>query len=244
MVSPHHRPRIVLLCGMLGITKCLGWEYFKGVRPMLESMEFDVLVPQLPWGQTIERRASFLADQLEDESGPFHLIAHSMGGLDARYYITHLGGHEKVASLITLATPHRGSTAADHEMQTWYSPYRHLPAMAGLTLAAMQQFNDQTPNHRNVIYRGYSAARRITELPWLTRRFGRLIAEVEGENDSQVSVTSARWGEHPGTLEADHFELIGLNIWLNPFSRRPRFDHLPVYRDIAQWITRYETVRT
>jgi len=228
---------------MLGITKCLGWEYFKGVRPMLENMGFDVVVPRLPWGQNIKRRAGFLADQLKHESGPFHLVAHSMGGVDARYYITHLGGHEKTASLTTLATPHRGSTAADHEMQTWYSPYRHLPAIADLTRPAMQQFNDQTPDHRDVIYRSYSAARRINELPWLTRHFGRLIAEVEGENDSQVSVASAQWGEHSGTLEADHFELIGLNIWLNPFSRRQHFEHMPAYRDIAAWITQYEAMQ-
>jgi len=210
---------------------------------MLESMGFDVVVPRLPWGQNIKRRAGFLAGQLKHESGPFHLIAHSMGGVDARYYITRLGGHEKVASLTSLATPHRGSSAADYEMQTWHSLYRHLPAVTDLTRASMRQFNDRTPDHGDVIYRGYSAARRIHELPWLMRRFGRLIAAVEGENDSQVSVTSAQWGEHLGTLEADHFELIGMNIWLNPFSRRPRFDHLPVYRDIAAWITRYEAMR-
>ena len=211
---------------------------------MLEGMGFDVAVLGMPWGQTIERRAKFLADQLEHESGPFHLIAHSMGGLDARYYITRLDGHEKVSSLTTMATPHHGSTAADHEIQTWYSPYRHLPAVGNLTRSAMQQFNARTPNHGSVTYRSYSAARRINELPWLTRRFGRLIAAVEGENDSQVSVTSAQWGKHLGTLEADHFELIGMNIWLNPFSRRSRFDHLPVYRDIAVWIMQYETVWT
>jgi len=244
LTSKEDRPRIVLLCGMLGITKCLGWEYFKGVRPMLERMGFNVIVPQSPWGQTIKRRAEFLADQLNRESAadskPFHLIAHSMGGVDARYYITHLGGYKKTASLTSLATPHRGSTAADHEMQTWYSPYRYLPAIANLTREAMQQFNDRTPDHKDVLYRSYSAARPIHCLPWLTRRFGRLIAEVEGENDSQVSVTSAQWGEYLGTLEADHFELIGMNIWLNPFSARSRFDHLSVYRDIATWVTQYE----
>jgi len=238
------RPRIVLLCGMLGITKCLGWEYFRDVHPMLEGMGFGVVVPQLPWGQNIKRRAGFLADQLKHESEPFHLIAHSMGGLDARYYITRLGGHKKVASLTSLASPHRGSTAADYEMQTWHSLYRHLPAVTDLTRASMQQFNNRTPDHRDVIYRSYSAARSINKQPWLTRRFGRLIAEVEGENDSQISVASARWGEHQSTLEADHFELIGMNIWLNPFSGRPRFDHLPVYRDIAAWITQYEASRT
>ncbi len=210
---------------------------------MLERLGFDVVIPRLPWGQSIERRATYVAEQLKGESGPLHLVAHSMGGMDARYYITHLDGYKKTVSLTTLATPHRGSTAADHEMQTWYSPYRHLPAVADLTRTSMRQFNDRTPNHGDVIYRGYAAARSIHELPWLTRRFGRMIAKNEGENDSQVSVISAQWGEHQGTLKADHFELIGMNIWLNPFSRRPRFDHLPVYRDIAAWITRYEASR-
>jgi len=225
---------------MLGITRFPGFEYFKGVRSVLGEMGFDVLIPQLPWGQTIQRRAEYLANQLKYESGPFHLIAHSMGGVDGRYYITHLGGHKKTASLTTLATPHRGSIIADHEMQTWYSPYRHLPAVANLTLSAMQAFNARTPNHRDVTYRSYSSSRRIHELPWFTRRFGRLIEGVEGRNDSQVSVTSAQWGEHLRTLEADHFELIGMNIWLNPFSCRPRFNHLPVYREIAAWIAQHD----
>ncbi len=238
--APFHRPRIVLLCGMLGIPRFLWWEYFQDVRPMLENMGFVVVVPRLPWGQNIKRRAEFLAERLKHESGPFHLIAHSMGGLDARYYITHLGGHEETTSLTTLATPHRGSTAADHEIQTWY---RYLPAITDLTRRAMQQFNDRTPDHSDVFYRSYSAARRINELPWLMRRFGRLIAKVEGQNDSQVSVASAQWGEHLRTLEADHFELIGMNIWLNPLSHRSRFEHLPVYQDIAAWIAQYEASR-
>jgi len=236
----RRQPRIVLLCGMLGIAKLLYWEYFKGVRPMLEGMGFNVLVPQLPWGQTIQRRAEFIAHQLKDESGPFHLIAHSMGGLDARYYITHMGGHEKTASLTTLATPHRGSVVADHEMETWHSPYRHLPAVPNLTRSAMKEFNARTPDQGSVIYRSYSASRDIHDLPWFTRRFGRLIDKIEGKNDSQVSIASARWGEHVRTLAADHFELIGMNIWLNPFSRRTHFDHLPVYRDIAAWIAHYD----
>ena len=38
-----------------------------------------------------------------------NIIAHSKGGLDAKYMITHLGMEERVASLTTLCTPHRGS---------------------------------------------------------------------------------------------------------------------------------------
>jgi len=239
--EPEEKIRVVLLCGMLGITRLLWRDYFHGVRPLLEAQGFDVLIPQLPFGQSIEIRARFLAEYLSGLNGPLHLIAHSMGGVDARFYISHLGGHQKVASLTTLASPHRGSSAADHEMKTWYSPYRHFPAVADLTREAMAEFNRQTPDADNVVYLSYSASRKHAELPWLTRGFARLIDAVEGENDSQVSIESSIWGKHIATLPCDHFELIGLNLWLNPFRRRTPFDHLPVYHNIGEWIRHFET---
>lgn len=41
-----------------------------------------------------------------------NIIAHSKGGLDAKYMITELGMEDSVASLTTLCTPHRGSILA------------------------------------------------------------------------------------------------------------------------------------
>src|SRR5215207_1645661 len=42
------------------------------------------------------------------------IIAHSMGGLDARHMIAELGmGAERVAGLLTVTCPHRGSPYAD-----------------------------------------------------------------------------------------------------------------------------------
>ena len=41
-----------------------------------------------------------------------NLIAHSKGGLDAKWMIEHLDMAEKVASLTTLCTPHQGSPVA------------------------------------------------------------------------------------------------------------------------------------
>ncbi len=236
MPLPPRKPRIVLLCGMLGIARLGPWEYFSGVRPMLEDEGFEVMTPRSPWGQPIARRARAIAEQLRDIPGPLHLIAHSMGGLDARFFITHLDGSERVASLTTLASPHRGSSAADHVLRRAWSPWRWLPAVRDLTREAMAAFNERTPDRPGVAYRSYSAARPVPEQPWLARRFGRVIEREEGANDSQVSVTSAQWGEHAGTLKADHFELIGMNIWLNPLRRRAPFDHLPLYGEIAAWI--------
>jgi triacylglycerol lipase len=47
------------------------------------------------------------------DASKVHIIAHSMGGLDARYVISKLGYGDRVASLTTISTPHRGSAIAD-----------------------------------------------------------------------------------------------------------------------------------
>jgi pimeloyl-ACP methyl ester carboxylesterase len=47
-----------------------------------------------------------------DESGSVIVVAHSMGGLVARYWIAKLGGHQVCRALMTLGTPHRGAPKA------------------------------------------------------------------------------------------------------------------------------------
>ena len=45
-----------------------------------------------------------------------HLVGHSMGGIIARNYVQLRGGEDKVASLICLGSPHRGSKLASFSM--------------------------------------------------------------------------------------------------------------------------------
>lgn len=47
------------------------------------------------------------------DASKVHIIAHSMGGLDSRFLISQLGYGDRVASLTTISTPHRGSNIAD-----------------------------------------------------------------------------------------------------------------------------------
>ncbi len=49
----------------------------------------------------------------ETNSEKVVLIAHSQGGLDSRYMISTLGYGDRVALLVTVATPHRGTSVAD-----------------------------------------------------------------------------------------------------------------------------------
>ena len=202
-------------------------------------MGLRVLVPSLPRVSSIEKCAAALAKQLQHEQGPLHLVAHSMGGLDARYWITHLGGGDKVASLTTLATPHRGSAAADFVCSR-LSPFRLLTGVQNMTTENMSKFNARTPDLPHICYRSYSAMRPPGDQPWIVRRYGRHIQQQEGDNDAQVSVASAKWGKHIATLPCDHYELILRDFRFNPFSTRIPFDAVPVYREIATWILSQE----
>jgi pimeloyl-ACP methyl ester carboxylesterase len=63
---------------------------------------------------SIEALALQLKRTIDDRvrGGRIDVIAHSMGGLVARFYAQHLGGARRVDRLITLGTPHRGSYGA------------------------------------------------------------------------------------------------------------------------------------
>lgn len=41
-----------------------------------------------------------------------HVVGHSLGGLVARYYVQRMGGDNRVHTLVTLGTPHRGTMTA------------------------------------------------------------------------------------------------------------------------------------
>ena len=67
-----------------------------------------------PLTSDVRVAAAWLAEEVESlvaETGyeRIHVIGHSLGGLIARYYITRLGGQERVHTLVTLGTPHGGT---------------------------------------------------------------------------------------------------------------------------------------
>ena len=63
---------------------------------------------------SIEALALRLKRELDERvgGGRIDLVAHSMGGLVARFYVQQLGGERRVDRLVTLGTPHRGTHAA------------------------------------------------------------------------------------------------------------------------------------
>lgn len=58
-------------------------------------------------------RVGRAVERLRDEHGSrVDVVAHSMGGLAARWYVEHAGGAANVDDLVTLGTPHQGSRLA------------------------------------------------------------------------------------------------------------------------------------
>ena len=84
----------------------------------LTAAGYAVLRDDVPGVDSVAVRAAALGTQIDafmaaNHLDHVHIIAHSMGGLDARYLISTLHYAAKVKSLTTLSTPHRGSPLAD-----------------------------------------------------------------------------------------------------------------------------------
>jgi len=165
------------------------------------------------------------------------VIAHSMGGLDARYMISKLGMDDKVAALISITAPHRGSAYAD-----WC--VRHLgqrlggfqlmnllgldvQAVSDLTTESCRRFNDEVMDSPKVRYFSVSACRPWHRVPPFAMHSFKVIYDIEGENDSLVSVKSSAWGTSLGTWPADHWHTINKRLVVE--LRDPTGDITPYY---------------
>lgn len=62
----------------------------------------------------VSRRLAMLVETVCRETGyeRVHIIGHSMGGIISRHYIQHMGGDERVHTLVTLGSPHGGTAYA------------------------------------------------------------------------------------------------------------------------------------
>lgn len=116
MATSADMQTVVLVHGFLGFDRLFGIEYFKGVAEHLRARDpaLQILAPKLDPDAPIAHRARQLLDFMAVcVKSKAHIIAHSMGGLDARYLISKLGGYRLVRSLTTLGTPHWGTPAAE-----------------------------------------------------------------------------------------------------------------------------------
>jgi triacylglycerol esterase/lipase EstA (alpha/beta hydrolase family) len=94
------------------------FHYFKGIASFLKKHGIEVYHSRVSFAADVDTRAEDLKNEvirILDKNGQkkAHIIAHSMGGLDARHMIVKEKMEDKVASLTTISTPHHGTSAAD-----------------------------------------------------------------------------------------------------------------------------------
>jgi triacylglycerol lipase len=108
---------IVLAHGFLGSAQGLA-SFHTSISEALSADGHAVHRATVPPFGSVRDRARALGlevDRVLHETGAkkVNLVAHSMGGLDARELVSTLGYGDRVASVTTLSTPHRGTHIAD-----------------------------------------------------------------------------------------------------------------------------------
>ena len=226
---------IVLVHGAGGFDKLFSFTYFYKIEEYLRKNGYTVLVPHLTAYERIENRANEIKVFVESLGfEKVNIFSHSLGGVDARYAITKLGLHKKVASLTTISSPHHGSMAVDvilgilpckvceitdkiMEKVGW-----SFDVIVQMSKQYMEEvFNPEVPDVEGVRYYSWSTKASLfgkNRVKAFMLPLYLIIALTEGPNDGMVSVESAKWGKWLGVLEADHYGVIGQPLGFTNFD--------------------------
>jgi triacylglycerol lipase len=222
-VLPRHP--IVLVHGIMGFDeiRLLGshTDYFR-VADYLRKTGAEVYQAKMPLAAPIAVRAQALSEFVASTGARrVNLVAHSMGGLDARYAISRLGLDEKVSSLTTIAAPHHGSPLANMSDKRAVRLVQGLlgklgidtSGLADLTPAELERFNAEVANVARVDYASIVAApscgKRVNPLLKPTHLY---MSKLVGINDGIVPSASQRWGDVIAEVDADHWAVIGWTL--------------------------------
>lgn len=224
---------IVLIHGFAGTDKYFGiLTYFYKVKAHLEQSGYSVFTPTVQPIANSTTRVKTLKQKIDEilkKTGArrLNLIGHSQGGIDGRLLLSIYKYGDRVASLTTVSSPHRGLPI----------PNLLLPPSQELSESNMKKYNQTYPNEKQVKYFSWaglscrwldSSCRKKNNNevidPLLITTYNTLKA-LRGDNDGIVPVSSAKWGTFLGTLPADHFDEIGQIADRNNSS----FDHKAFY---------------
>ena len=214
--------------------------YFRRIRSHLQKHHFEAYHTNVSWTSDVSVRGKELAQNIhnilkETDQRKVHIIAHSMGGLDARYMIVKEGMADKVATLTTIGTPHLGTTIAARALALGGDLI--IEALTELFEFDTEGFLTLTPDARawfnneareveaknDVVYHVYASSQEKAKTLSLMRQSWQIIHDAEGDNDGLVSVTSQLWAtevvagdgtkkpihQHHFPVAADHFNQLG-----------------------------------
>ena len=212
--------------------------YFRGIPAFLEEAGNRVLVTQVPAISSIETRSRVLEQHIREAFGgcPVHIIAHSMGGLDARALLSREGNTGLIKSLTTIATPHLGSTLADLAKLRLNGVYKMLESLhvdhAGfvdITRRAARAFHRHHSVPDGVPCFSVAGDPHAEDVCRPLRRCFEVLERFEGPNDGLVSVESATaFGKPLASWSVDHLRQMN---WL---TSRPSEEVFELYVDLLE----------
>jgi len=195
--------------------------------------------------------------ELREKTGAkkFNIIAHSKGGLDARYAISRLGMDKYIASLTTIGTPHEGCDFVDSLLtkvpkRIQESINKHynkifkklgdtkpnfLAGVNDLRASIRKEQNKLLPDMDGVFYQSYGSVMKKAKSAGFPLNVGfRMIKKSNGRNDGLVWEKSAKHGKFT-LIEPKHRRGISHGDLIDLFRENiPDFDVRELYIDIAK----------
>jgi triacylglycerol lipase len=229
---PRLRIPLVLVHGIFGFERIMLGpitlaQYFRGIPEVLRAAGNEVYVIRVHPTAGVDRRASVLARRLAARypEGKFHLIGHSMGGWDARWLARDPVWAQRIASITTIGTAHRGSALADAARWRCRAIYRWLDKVGWdargfvhITRTMARRLHEQSPEPRRIPCFSLGGNPKHHEVCWPLRRFHGLLERWEGPNDGLVPLESAlAFGMPLPPLPIDHFRQMN---WLTGHGAR------------------------
>ncbi len=225
---------IVLVHGIV-LKDSLFLKAFGRIEQILKEAGYRVYTGQTDGFGTTDTNAQQLYEEITriiEETGcdKVNIIAHSKGGLDSKKMIMHYGMEDRVASLTTLCTPHKGSPVATAILKLprpllkftafwinlWYrlAGDKHPDSYAVChELALVRSVEESTRNFSRKIYcQSYSTTLDrgrddfVMAVPLMFSHY----FENDKPSDGLVSAESAAFGEYKGAVEGSisHSEIV------------------------------------
>ena len=167
------------------------FEYFRGLWAIAEEFNIELAVPQMPGRTGVADRADIASQAIAQmQASKIVLVGNSMGGLVARTLAYEFDPAHRIKSVITIATPHRGSPLADSALKGKNGMPEFIvdlfkDAVHDLSIFNADAFNMATPNCADVDYYSWAFARDVNEMSMLLKSRAKEIFEIEGPNDGR-----------------------------------------------------------